>query len=220
MKLLCLDCESTGVDVFEDRIVTVFAGVLEDGGWVEKIDLLIDPGIEIPEGASEVHGISTEYAQLFGQYPPEALSELADFLDDYRDLPWVVVNANYDFSLIDAEFQRHLNTRLDLTGIQIYDPLVMDRHHDRYRRGKRKLVNLAEQYGVPVDESLAHDASYDCWLGGHVTLAILAKYGDCTVAEQAQWQEDWRAGFEEYLRKSDPTATVEKGWPMRVKEET
>lgn len=213
--LLCWDTETTGVDVFEDRIVTIFVGVLHpDGTWGETLNLLVDPGVEIPEGASEVHGITTEYARDHGMQPYAALRDVAEMMRKYRDLPWVIMNANYDISLLMAEIERHWTDPVEIPE-RIYDPLVMDRHYDRYRRGKRKLVNLAEHYNVEVDESKAHDAAYDCYLAGNVTRAIIAKYGDCTVAQQAEWQEEWRAHFEEYLRKSDPSAIVERGWPVR-----
>lgn len=221
MRICCLDCESTGVDVFQDRIVTVFVGVLdtEAGEWADSLNLLVNSGVDIPEGATAVHGISTRVARSFGTDPDSALSDVLDFLDHYRDLPLVIMNANFDMSLIKAECDRHGMNQVALRGLEIIDPLVIDRHHDKWRKGSRKLVDLAKHYGVPVDESEAHDASYDCWLAGNIAAIQIQRYGMPTNEEQAEWFENWRSSFENYLRRSDPSAKVDKGWPIRLKEE-
>jgi DNA polymerase-3 subunit epsilon len=221
MLLATLDTETTGISVFEDRIVTVFAGVLdtETGTWKDSINLLVNPGIDIPEGASAIHGITTRVARSFGKEPDSVLADVLDFLDHYRTLPVVIMNANYDMSLIDAECDRYGMNKVALRGLNIVDPLVLDRHHDKYRRGSRKLVDLAKHYGVPVDESEAHDAAYDCYLAGSVAAIQIERYGMPTNSEQAGWFEEWRSNFESYLRRTDPTATVGSGWPTRIKED-
>ena len=48
------DIESTGVDVFNDRIVTATVVKVENRELVDKRTWLLDPGIEIPAGATEV----------------------------------------------------------------------------------------------------------------------------------------------------------------------
>ncbi|QDP65465.1 MAG: hypothetical protein Tp182DCM212571_83 [Prokaryotic dsDNA virus sp.] len=82
MLLLCLDTETSGIDVFNDRIVTVFTGVLdtESGKWTDSINLLVNPGIDIPAEATAVHGISTRVARNFGMPTGEALWVVDQFL--------------------------------------------------------------------------------------------------------------------------------------------
>jgi len=222
MRLFCLDTETTGIDVFEDRIVTFFGGILEeDGTFTDVLDLMIDPGVPIPDGAAEVHGVTTEIAQAEGVPAEQGIKQILFYLADIAadDLPWVIMNANYDLSILEAEFHRYgVPTEiLDVGLSQIYDPRVMDLHHDKWRKGKRKLVNLAATYGVLFEEEKAHNAEYDCYLAGNVTKAIIAKYGTPTNGEQAEWYRDWAASFEKYLQKNDPTASVVKDWPLRVK---
>lgn len=56
-RALVWDCETSGIDVFNDRIVQLFIGIAdENGDLIERHEWLIDPGIEVPEGASDVHG--------------------------------------------------------------------------------------------------------------------------------------------------------------------
>jgi hypothetical protein len=55
--LLGFDIESTGVDPFEDRVVTfsmLFSAMI--GAEPLVLEWLIDPGVEIAEGATAVHG--------------------------------------------------------------------------------------------------------------------------------------------------------------------
>jgi CBS domain-containing protein len=60
LPLVAIDCETTGLDARRDRIVS-FAAVRIDHGLKiadqPLVDLLIDPGIEIPARATAVHGI-------------------------------------------------------------------------------------------------------------------------------------------------------------------
>ena len=63
-RLGVFDLETTGVDVEMARIVTACIAVLDaDGAVVQRWDWLADPGVEIPEAASAVHGITTERAR-------------------------------------------------------------------------------------------------------------------------------------------------------------
>jgi DNA polymerase-3 subunit epsilon len=66
----------------------------------------------------------------------------------------------------------------------IFDPMVLDRAFDKYRAGSRKLVDLAEFYGVPVRDD-AHDAEADCIMAGQVAVKLLqhSKLQDLSLSE-------------------------------------
>ena len=74
------DVESTGVDVFTDRIVTATVVKIEGGQLADQRSWLVDPGISIPEAATKVHGITTERARAeepyFHEQGPIALHTL------------------------------------------------------------------------------------------------------------------------------------------------
>ena len=218
MILTALDLESSGIDVFNDRVVTAFVGLwdTDEGKFVQHLEFLVNPGIEIPQGATDVHGITTEQASK-GMDPVEFLEILFYVLHDWAEYPIVVMNANYDLSLINAELERYGYTAFDWTKRQIIDPLVIDRAKDRYRKGSRKLVNLAEHYGVEVDESKAHDAAYDCYLAVNVAIKQIEKFGMPTNEEQAKWHREWAESFQEYMRrvKNDPELVIDSAWPTR-----
>jgi hypothetical protein len=104
------DTETTGVDFVTDRIVTA-AVIFRDGadGAVSARTWLIDPGIEIPERATAVHGITTEMAREQGADPVVALGEIAALLAAAlaNGSPIVAFNAGYDLGILDAELARH-----------------------------------------------------------------------------------------------------------------
>jgi hypothetical protein len=69
------DSETTGVDPLKDRIVT--ASVIRvDGASVKTREWLVDPGIEIPAGATAIHRISTEHARENGMNAQQAVSAI------------------------------------------------------------------------------------------------------------------------------------------------
>lgn len=61
IELAVFDLETTGVDPNSDRIVTAFFGVLDgDGELTVSREWIVDPGVPIPPGASNVHGWTAE----------------------------------------------------------------------------------------------------------------------------------------------------------------
>lgn len=60
LPMVAIDCETTGLDPRRDRIVS-FAAIRIDAGLAvaeqPTVDLLIDPGIDVPARAVAVHGL-------------------------------------------------------------------------------------------------------------------------------------------------------------------
>jgi DNA polymerase-3 subunit epsilon len=60
-RLAVFDTETTGIATETTRIVQAHVSVLDSSGAsVDGLDWLIDCGVEIPEQATRVHGITTE----------------------------------------------------------------------------------------------------------------------------------------------------------------
>ena len=97
------DTETTGVDVTTDRIVTA-AVVRRHGTSTSVRSWLLYPGVEIPQAAAAIHGISTDHARRHGADPTRALDEIADELAAalVRGEPLVAYNASFDLSLLDT----------------------------------------------------------------------------------------------------------------------
>lgn len=223
-RLGVFDLETTGVDVDTSRIVSACIAVLdEDGRVVSRWDWLADPGIEIPEGASAVHGITTERARADGRPATLVVAEIAQTLRVLFDsgIPVTVYNAPYDLTLLDRECRRHGLDPLD-DAAPVIDPLVIDKAVDRYRKGKRTLEVTAELYQVPLDD--AHDAGADAIAAGRVALALLTRYPDdldIGLADlhgrQEVWHAEQAASFQEYLRskRGDDSYVADPSWPLK-----
>lgn len=153
-RMFAFDLETTGTDPHECRIVTS-ALVRIDGGPPQTEELLADPGVEIPEGAARVHGITTEYAREHGRPHDEVLADtIAAIRRAWSDgLTLVAYNAAYDLTVL-----RSRQPDFTVDGL-VFDPLVIDRARDTHRKGKRTLGNVCEHYRVRLDN--AHEATAD-----------------------------------------------------------
>lgn len=222
-KFLVFDVETGGIQVFEDRVVQFFGATADaQGNLIDTWEIFIDPGVEIAQEAVDVHGFDNEFLKKNGKQPAEAFAEIRELFLEHRHLTLVAFNANYDVSILDAEMKRHGVSESFGSWVanhsKIVDGIVLDRHHDRYRKGKRNLEAQAKHYGVEFNPDALHNARADVELTAKVTAAILEKFGTPTTKEQAQWYKEWANGFQEYLRRTDPTAIVDDMWPLRVKE--
>lgn len=223
-QLGVFDLETTGIDVDTARIVSACIAILSaEGRVVARWDWVADPGVEIPEGASAVHGITTERARSEGRAAQEVIAEIAQTLRVLFALgtPLVVYNAPYDLTLLDRECRRHLLEPLH-PPIPVIDPLVLDKAVDRYRKGKRTLEATAELYGVALDD--AHDAGSDAIAAGRVAQALASAFPeelDVPMADlhgrQEIWYAEQAASFGDYIRrmKGDDGYLPDTAWPVR-----
>jgi DNA polymerase-3 subunit epsilon len=217
------DLETTGIDVETSRIVSAHVGVLNaSGALVEEWNWLADPGVEIPEQASAVHGITTARARAEGRPAAEVISEIVDILGSLfdRGLAVTIYNAPYDLSLLQHEAMRYGIPPLREPA-PIIDPLILDKVVDRYRKGKRTLEAAAEVYGVDLVD--AHDASADAVAAGRVAQAMaklhpeeLAIDASSLHSRQVAWCAEQSADFEDYMRRThNPAFTTSGLWPVR-----
>ncbi|MGW1840809.1 exonuclease domain-containing protein [Streptomyces sp. NPDC002067] len=225
-RLAGFDLETTGTDPETARIVT--ASVIQCGGGqgTAPATWIADPGVDIPAEAAAIHGYTTDRARAEGRPASEVVEEVAAALaQTFSDgVPVVAMNARYDFTVLDRECRRHgVPTLLDRyagSGVwPVIDPYVIDKHVDRYRRGSRKLTALCEHYRVPLDG--AHDSAADAlaaarvaWRLGSTRPELAAM--DLETLHQAQIERaaEQAASLEEYFRRKDPHAVVERAWPL------
>lgn len=221
---LAVDTETTGVDPWTDRVVELGAVMIAvDGTPSDALHLIVNPGIDIPEGASDVHGISNERAQSEGCRPIDMLRELADRIwAAGPGCPVVMFNARFDWPLLIAEAERY--------GIEfpmfapVLDPFLIDKMLDKYRKGSRKLTAVAEHYGVELGDA-AHGAIADATAGGQVMRALVELYPalkDYSLASlyvrQVHGQFIAGESFAEYMRGKggQPDFVHTPGWPIPV----
>jgi len=54
----CIDCEMTGLDLENDRVIEVACALFKGEEVIETFDTLIDPGIPIPDASIKIHNIT------------------------------------------------------------------------------------------------------------------------------------------------------------------
>lgn len=227
------DTETTGVNVEEDRVVTstLLKVVPGSGAKPRAFEWLINPGIEIPEGAAKIHGITTEKARAEGADPQEALFEVHDKLIEAWDNgePISIYNAPYDCTILDRELRRYGRTHGIGTIGPVVDPLVIDKRIDTYRSGSRKLVDVARHYGIVLTEEEAHTSAGDALATARlayniasVQSGVLGRRGVDTrgmIAEltietlferQKEWALEQQKSFAKFKNLRDPKF----GWPL------
>lgn len=149
--IVVFDLETTGLDPQSDRIVQ-FAGVKVDEEFkeVDRMEMLIDPGLPIPPEATAVNNITNE--KVKDALPFEAVaSTIYDFMYDC-DLGGFNILA-FDIPFIQREL-RDCNLQLQLNGKRIIDASEMFR-----RMAPMRLIDALRFYCGETHR--AHDALED-----------------------------------------------------------
>lgn len=221
------DVESTGVDVFQDRIVTACVAHLGADATTAVRSWMLNPGIPIQPGATAVHGITDERAQAEGQDPAAVVDVIAGELCMAWSLgmPVIAFNASFDFSMLAAELVRYglpsMEDRLGRPIGPVLDPYVIDGHLS-YRKGSRKLVDQCSHYRVAIDG--AHDSTHDAiaaarvmWRIASTTPKIAARTLEQLHADQVGWAAARAESFRAYLtRQGKPCDDVSGDWPVQA----
>lgn len=226
LPLLGFDTETTGVNIKEDRVITCNITYSLTDGVFNPNDWILQPSIDIPQGASDVHGITTEFAREYGQEPREALQEIHDHLAAWESygLPLVAYNAAYDCSILTYEWARH-GIKSVVRFNRVIDPFVLDKQAYPYRKGSRKLTRLAEIYGVDLGDA-AHAADADVMATLQVARLMPHAFPkdkidldmplDRLHAHQVLWKYEQAQSLQEYFRKKekDDSIIVNGEWPV------
>ena len=226
-RLAGFDLETTGVDVETDRIVT--ACVVQCGGKqpTQSFNWMADPGIEIPEGAARVHGITTERARAEGRPAAEVVEQLVAALAEcvLAGQPIVAMNASFDLTILDREARRHgVQPLTNMVGrdLRVIDPRVLDKQVSR-RKGSRTLSDLCEHYSVKLDG--AHSADADAIAACRVAWRLgstVPQLGEMSIDDlhqaQIKWAEAQGRSLAAYFRRTPGKEAWADGvrteWPL------
>ncbi|MFG2332061.1 3'-5' exonuclease [Streptomyces sp. NPDC048604] len=226
--LAAFDTETTGVDVEQDRIVSAALVVQDTAGGRPRITRwLVNPGIPVPRAATEVHGLTDEHLQRNGRWPAPVMEEVARALTEQSAAgrPLVVMNAPFDLTILDRELRRHrassLARYMENVPLCVLDPRVLDKHLDRYRKGRRTLTDLCAEYGVELTG--AHEAAADAVAALDVVRAVARRFASrldrLTPAElhirQAVWHAAQARGLQAWFTRNGTPEAVDPAWPLR-----
>jgi DNA polymerase III subunit epsilon len=206
-EVLGFDFETTGVDRFNDVPVSFALVTLVAGELVATSSSLVNPGREIPAGAIAVHGITNERARAEGMPLSRAIELISDAVisASRRGVPLVGMKLDYDLTILDTQCRRFCGEGLLERGWcgPVLDAVVLDRHHDRYRKGSRTLGALCAHYGVLIEN--AHDAAADAVASAQVIIAQAARFKELAEADpyvlheaQISWHREWAEGYDDW----------------------
>ncbi|MET9732249.1 3'-5' exonuclease [Streptomyces sp. NPDC006458] len=226
--LAAFDTETTGVDVETDRIVSAALVVQDAPGTRPRVSRwLVNPGVPVPEAATAVHGLTEDHLVRNGRWPAPVMHEIATALHEQAAVgrPLVVMNAPFDLTMLDRELRRHRASSLgrwfESAPLLVLDPRVLDKHLDRYRKGRRTLTDLCAHYEVALDD--AHDAAADALAALEVVRAVgrrfAARLERLSPAElhtlQAVWHAAQARGLQAWFARSGSEEEVDPAWPLR-----
>jgi DNA polymerase III epsilon subunit-like protein len=208
---VAFDLETTGVDPFSD--VPVSYAIV--GGGLHYVDV-VNPGIPIPQAASEIHGITDDKVKD-GMSLAYATFVLVTTLTGVWQQGGILVgmNVSYDLTMLDTLAKKF---DLELPIGPILDILVLDRHYDKWRKGKRNLTSLSKWYGVELTN--AHSADADCYACLEILTKMRGRYpfnfslkGNDLLRE---WYQEWLSGFSTYQEGlgKDPIPKGRYEWPV------
>ena len=150
--LVVFDLETTGVDIAKDRIVQISIVKITTDGALDKKNVLINPQTNIPESATEVHGITNEMVSSAPTFKQISKS-LHQQIQSCHLLGFNVVR--FDVPLLVEEFLRAGIKGFPGKHILILDAFALHRHLNP--------ATLSAVYKLHTGEELenAHDALAD-----------------------------------------------------------
>ncbi|MBV1862845.1 MAG: DNA polymerase III subunit epsilon [Rhodobacteraceae bacterium] len=167
MREIVMDTETTGLDPFSgDRVVEI--------GGVELLNHLptgriyhqyINPERDMPQGAFDVHGLSSEFLSD----KPVFKKIGQDFLDFVDGAKMVIHNATFDMKFLNAEFEWMGLPKLPMS--QSIDTLAMARR--RFPGAQNSLDALCRRFGVDNSAREKHGALLDSEILAEVYLELI-----------------------------------------------
>ncbi len=165
-RAVLFDTETTGLEPhLGHRLIEVAAlELVNDLPTGRRFHTLINPGRDIPEEATRVHGLTAAHLRDkpgFGAVAPS----LAAFLGEGK---LIAHNAPFDYAFLDAEFTRVGLSRLD--PARMVDTLVLAKA--RFPGLPNSLDALCRRFGIDLSARTAHNALLDCKLLAEVYLEL------------------------------------------------
>ncbi len=167
MREIVLDTETTGLDPKQGhRIIEI--GCIELVNYVpsgREFHQFINPERDVPEGAQQVHGITTEFLA-----DKPVFSEVVDlFLEFIADSTLVIHNASFDMGFLNHELA--LVPRDPIPFDRVVDTLSLARR--KHPAGPNSLDALCKRYGIDLSERTKHGALLDSELLARVYMELI-----------------------------------------------
>jgi DNA polymerase-3 subunit epsilon len=162
-----LDTETTGLSP-SDRHRIVEVACIETNDLIPTNRIfhkLINPERNVPEGASKIHGFTTEFLK-----DKEIFNKVADqFLEFIKDKKIIIHNASFDLGFLNHELK--LVGKKEIKRDRVVDSLEVAR--GKFPGSSNSLDALCRRFGIDLSKRTKHNALLDCELLREVYINLL-----------------------------------------------
>lgn len=176
---VALDCETTGLDVQRDQIISVGAVRIVGNRLLtsQRLELLVRPERALSAGSVRVHRLRERDVAL-GMKPEEAMRRLLEFIGSR---PLVGYYLEFDVAMINREIWPMLGVGLPQPKIEVsamyYDYKNRQRPaHERDTMIDLRFQTLMDDLGLPQRD--AHDALNDAVMAGLAFVKLRCLLGE------------------------------------------
>ncbi len=172
-SLIVIDVETTGTDPGRDQVIELCVQFgLESGSQpVGQRTWRVRPSVAISPGAEAVHGISmTELDGCPGFGDPAGPADELRRIVAAADIV-VGYNLRFDVEMIQSEYDRLGQPRLDLSAKQLVDPFRL------WQQCEPRTLEAAHRRFVGAGFDAAHSATADVAATGRVLRGMMAVFG-------------------------------------------
>ena len=166
--IVFFDLETTGINISKDRIVEISLLKIFPNGNKESKTWLVNPEIEIPQGAIDVHGITNEKVVTEPTFK-ELASKVSEMIAD-ADLAGFNSN-RFDIPLLAEELMR-VGIDFDMKNRKAIDVQVI------FHKKEQRTLGAGYQFYCGKVLEGAHGAEADTNATYEILLAQLDKYDD------------------------------------------
>ena len=159
------DLETTGLSARYDRIIEFGAVKISGGNVTERLDILVNPQMHIPEKITKITTLTDEMVKN----EPTIEEVMPRILEFIGDSILITHNASFDFSFLNEALT---NMGRPTLNNGVIDTLALSRYFFPDSRNHR-LGTLCRRLEVKYDEVSAHRADYDAYVLSEVWHIIL-----------------------------------------------
>lgn len=167
LTFVCIDCEATGLDSNNDRILEVAAVQFTLKDVIASFSSLVNPECEIPQESIEIHKITQEVVKD----APKIETLLPEIVKMIGSHIIVGHGVSYDVNLISQACKRAGITTLINNNLTL-DTLRLARHYGE--SPTNSLERLCQHFRIPCDET--HRALADVMMNIEVFKHLVARY--------------------------------------------
>lgn len=194
--IVFFDLETTGINIAKDRIVEIAILKIHPNGNKESKTWLVNPEMEIPKEASDIHGITNE--QLVTEPTFKELAAEVSTMITGCDLAGFNSN-RFDIPLLAEELMR-AGVDFDMNDRKAIDVQVI------FHKKEQRTLSAGYQFYCGKELEGAHGAEADTNATYEILLAQLEKYGDIgtSVDELSDYSSHGkRADFAGFILMND-----------------